>query len=91
MGTIITTVEFKKPLILTPKLGLLRELRNDHQLAIVREFRKCIHECISTGIGAQWTFPDADLRHRRPSRRADKKLLDIFSQDISFDVNRLTD
>ncbi len=40
MGTIITAVELRKPLIVMPKLASLGEQRNDHQLATVREFRK---------------------------------------------------
>ena len=40
MGTIITAVEFRKPLIVMPKRASLGEQRNDHQLATVREFRK---------------------------------------------------
>ncbi len=40
MGTIITAVEFRKPLIVMPKRASLGEQRNEHQLATVREFRK---------------------------------------------------
>ncbi len=40
MGTIITAVEFKKPLVVMPKRAALGEQRNEHQLATVREFRK---------------------------------------------------
>ncbi len=40
MGTIITAVELRKPLIVMPKRATLGEQRNEHQLATVREFRK---------------------------------------------------
>lgn len=33
MGTIISTLEFGKPMILLPRRGSLRETRNDHQVA----------------------------------------------------------
>ena len=40
MGTIITALELRKPLIVMPKRAELGEQRNEHQLATVREFRK---------------------------------------------------
>lgn len=36
MGTIISAVEFGKPMILLPRHGALRETRNDHQIATAR-------------------------------------------------------
>ena len=61
IGTIITAVEFRKPLIVMPKRAALGEQRNDHQLATVREFRKLpflqvadseteLHQILNTAI-----------------------------------------
>lgn len=39
IGTIVTAQKHRKPLILFPRLGVLDEHRNDHQLATVRALR----------------------------------------------------
>ena len=36
MGTIITALEYGKPIIVVPRRGDLRETRNDHQFAMVK-------------------------------------------------------
>lgn len=36
MGTVLTGLEFGKPLLLLPRLGRLQETRNDHQIATLR-------------------------------------------------------
>lgn len=36
MGSVLTALEFSKPLVLVPRRGDLRETRNDHQLATAR-------------------------------------------------------
>lgn len=36
MGSVLTALEFARPLVLMPRRGDLRETRNDHQLATVR-------------------------------------------------------
>ena len=36
MGTIINAAEYRKPLVLMPRRGTLRETRNDHQVATAR-------------------------------------------------------
>jgi UDP-N-acetylglucosamine transferase subunit ALG13 len=38
MGSIITALEFGKPIIVMPRLASLREHRNDHQLATAHRF-----------------------------------------------------
>lgn len=40
MGSIITALEFGKPIIVMPRRGELRETRNDHQVATARHFSK---------------------------------------------------
>jgi UDP-N-acetylglucosamine transferase subunit ALG13 len=39
MGTILTTLELGRPLIVMPRLGDLGETRNDHQVATAERFR----------------------------------------------------
>ena len=36
MGSVLTALEYSKPLVLLPRRGDLRETRNDHQLATAR-------------------------------------------------------
>ena len=36
MGSVITALEFRKPLVVMPRRGDLRETRNDHQIATAR-------------------------------------------------------
>jgi len=38
MGSIITALEFGKPIIVMPRRGELRETRNDHQIATAKHF-----------------------------------------------------
>jgi UDP-N-acetylglucosamine transferase subunit ALG13 len=40
MGSIITALEFGKPIIVMPRRGELRETRNDHQVATAKYFSK---------------------------------------------------
>lgn len=39
MGTIITALELRKPILVMPRRGDLAETRNDHQLATAQRFR----------------------------------------------------
>ncbi len=36
MGSVLTAMEFGKPLVVLPRKGVLRETRNDHQIATAR-------------------------------------------------------
>lgn len=38
MGSILTALKYKKPIIVLPRLAKLQEHRNDHQLASVKQF-----------------------------------------------------
>lgn len=40
MGTIITAMTLKKPLIIVPRKGSLKETRNDHQIATADQFSR---------------------------------------------------
>ncbi len=41
MGSILTAMEFCKPILILPRRGDLHETRNDHQLATARQFSSC--------------------------------------------------
>lgn len=43
MGTIITALEYNKPILIMPKRASLGEQRNEHQLATARRFRRSAH------------------------------------------------
>ena len=38
MGSILTALQFGKPILIMPRKGSLRETRNDHQIATARRF-----------------------------------------------------
>lgn len=40
MGTIITALQYGKPIIVMPRLGRLHETRNDHQVATAEQFSR---------------------------------------------------
>jgi len=40
MGTIITALTLKKPLVIFPRKGALQETRNDHQIATAEQFSR---------------------------------------------------
>jgi UDP-N-acetylglucosamine transferase subunit ALG13 len=40
MGTIITALTMKKPLLIMPRKGSLKETRNDHQIATAEQFAR---------------------------------------------------
>jgi UDP-N-acetylglucosamine transferase subunit ALG13 len=40
MGSILTALEHGKPILVMPRLGRLRETRNDHQVATAERFRE---------------------------------------------------
>lgn len=40
MGTIITALTMKKPLVIVPRKGTFRETRNDHQIATAEQFAR---------------------------------------------------
>ncbi len=40
MGTILTALELKTPIVVMPRRGALRETRNDHQLATAERLRE---------------------------------------------------
>ena len=40
MGSILTALEYGKPILVMPRRGDLRETRNDHQIATAKRFRE---------------------------------------------------
>ena len=70
MGSVLTALEYKKPVLVLPRRGDLRETRNDHQLATARQLQRsrralvamdetCLPDQLSTLItmGEQSTAP----------------------------------
>lgn len=43
MGSIITALQYSKPILVMPRRGDLRETRNDHQIATAKRFRDLGH------------------------------------------------
>ena len=39
MGSILTALDFAKPIVIMPRFGRLKETRNDHQIATAQQFR----------------------------------------------------
>ena len=39
MGTILTALQYSKPIVILPRRGSLQETRNDHQVATAEKFR----------------------------------------------------
>jgi UDP-N-acetylglucosamine transferase subunit ALG13 len=40
MGSILTALQYGKPILVMPRLGSLKETRNDHQVATAQRFRE---------------------------------------------------
>lgn len=40
MGSILTALQYGKPILVMPRLGRLKETRNDHQVATAQRFRE---------------------------------------------------
>ena len=64
MGTILTALEYGKPLLVMPRRGDLAETRNDHQVATAERFRELgrVHVAGDEKALAEWLDRVADLR-----------------------------
>jgi UDP-N-acetylglucosamine transferase subunit ALG13 len=59
MGTILTTLQFARPVIIMPRRGALRETRNDHQVETARSLLE------TKGISVAWNEDElADVLDR---------------------------
>lgn len=56
MGTILTALEWGKPIVVMPRRGDLRETRNDHQRATAERFKSLgrVHVAQDAGELSQW-------------------------------------
>ena len=73
MGTIIAALEFGKPLLMLPRLGSLRESRNDNQVGSARHFRSFrLFEVVETApeIPERIDHMLANLQHYRSATDA---------------------
>jgi UDP-N-acetylglucosamine transferase subunit ALG13 len=70
MGSVLTAIEFRKPLVLMPRRGDLRETRNDHQVATAKWLAakpgiqivnsgEELAEALQTALGGGRQAPDA--------------------------------
>lgn len=92
MGTIITAIEMNKLVVVLPRRGDLGELRNEHQLATVRHFRKSQHIRVAESehdlpavLDSVVFSPDTPWRAPMNSTTAwlpDKSLIDFVRQFI---------
>ncbi len=86
MGTIISAMEFAKPLIVMPRLARYREQRNDHQLATARSFGSLsglrVTEDEESLIQALDALEELGPAKRKPSM-AHAQLIDALRQFIN--------
>jgi UDP-N-acetylglucosamine transferase subunit ALG13 len=64
MGTILTALEFGKPIVVMPRRGDLHETRNDHQVATAETFEKLgrVHVAHDEPELARWLDHVTELR-----------------------------
>ena len=71
MGTILSALQYSKPILVMPRRGSLGETRNDHQMATARqllEMEKSTSPSTMTNCSVSWTGSRNSLR-RNPLRR----------------------
>lgn len=89
MGTIITALELKKPMIVMPRRWDFREVRNDHQLATVRRFRRSeqirvadseadLHRLLNEFAAAPWDQTTQDQTTPATDWPPDPTLIDFI-------------
>ena len=71
MGSVLTALEFGKPLVVLPRLGALQETRNDHQVATAR--------WLSTKPGIFVAMTDSELGDAINRARAQARQTDTIS------------
>jgi UDP-N-acetylglucosamine transferase subunit ALG13 len=78
MGSILTALQYGKPILVMPRLGRLKETRNDHQVATAQRFREMEKVAVAmdeTEISAQLDGLAALERAERISDRASDELI----------------
>jgi UDP-N-acetylglucosamine transferase subunit ALG13 len=85
MGSILTALQYGKPILVMPRLGKLKETRNDHQVATAQRFRKLGKVAVAMDEGEIVTLLD-DLeaigRTEQISDRASDELIAAISDFI---------
>lgn len=71
MGSVLTALEFGKPLVVLPRLGAMQETRNDHQVATAR--------WLSTKPGIFVAMTDSELGDAINRARAQARQTDAIS------------
>ena len=94
MGTVITALEFSKPLVVMPRRGGLGETRNDHQVATAARLAES--ECVAVAMNedeltGQLTSLDQLAVSQRIASHASVQLLSALRQFISGDVSSTRD
>ncbi len=87
MGSILTALEFGKPLVLMPRRGLLHETRNDHQIATAKwlENRPGIYVAMTETelpVVLNHALHAATSHHEKISSHASPQLLSALSAFI---------
>lgn len=78
MGSILTALQYGKPILVMPRLGSLKETRNDHQVATAQRFREMGKVAVAMDEGeivAQLDCLAALGRTERISDRASDELI----------------
>jgi UDP-N-acetylglucosamine transferase subunit ALG13 len=72
MGTILTALEYGKPLVVMPRRGDLKETRNDHQVATAERFKALghVHVALDETEVASWLDRVSDLAPTEAIRRS---------------------
>jgi UDP-N-acetylglucosamine transferase subunit ALG13 len=92
MGSIITALELGKPIIVMPRVGALREHRNDHQLATARQLAaggRVVVAFDEKQLADKLTQLHSYLPYPPIGARAAPQLLDVlrnFVADVRFGV-----
>jgi len=96
MGTIITALTMKKPIVIMPRKGSLRETRNDHQIATAEQFGKRNGVYVAadeTELGQVMNTLHANPPEKiseAASKFAEPELIDAIRQFIFRDDNEKT-
>lgn len=78
MGSVLTAMEFGKPLVVLPRKGVLRETRNDHQIATAR--------WLAAKEGIFVAMEDGELANAIDRALASTRVTSLISSHASADL-----
>ncbi len=90
MGSIITALEFGKPILVMPRRGDLGETRNDHQVATAKHFsgRGGVSVAFDEyALGKKLAAVTGSVGGARVSRWASRELLSAIEKFVSCDAD----